>query len=65
MKKEDFVLDSEYLTTQLVVVPRYKDFLFFLFHSLFWPLFFFLIQPSETDLQVVYIFLPDKYVRQC
>ena len=23
VKKEDFVLDSEYLTTQLVVVPRY------------------------------------------
>ena len=23
VKKEDFVLDSEYLTTQLVVVPKY------------------------------------------
>lgn len=35
MKKEDFVLDSEYLTTQLVVVPKYVILSWFLRNNYF------------------------------
>lgn len=77
VKKEDFVLDSEYLTTQLVVVPRYnctcmslalkikQVFLFsFLCNLHCIQCMWTILIHCETDLQVVCSFLSDKNVRQ-